>query len=69
MKVYVLKDLDDSNDVSVIIAETSTKEAVQEAIDQVKQNELWDWEDIVKALPSDCKVYARWDKNLEEVWY
>ena len=68
LKVVFLKDLEENSIDGVIIAEKSSVEDIQEAIDKVKENvEYYDWEDIEQALPDDCKLL--WVNNSEVVDY
>ena len=68
-KVYFLREIADNSVDAVIFAETSTKEEIQEAINKVKSEiDCFTWEDLLEALPEDCKIYDRWENN-EEIYY
>ena len=68
MKAIFLKDLSECCVDAVIIAETSAKEDIQEAINTMKaEKSEHQWEDLLEALPDDCTVYDRW--GSEEVYY
>lgn len=66
--VYLLKDLSNNDVDAVIIAETSTKEEIEEVIDKVKEIDCYTWEDLIEALPNDCEVYDRWS-DLKSLYY
>jgi hypothetical protein len=69
MKVILLKDLEENNVDAVIITETSTADEVQLYIDRMKKdNDMYDFEDLLNCLPNDCVIYHRWE-ILEEVYY
>lgn len=68
-KMFFLKDVVEDTVDGVIISNTSTKEDIQIAIDSVRSNENWNWEDIEEALPEDCKIYTLWSGEIENVWY
>jgi hypothetical protein len=67
MIVYFLKDTVEDCVDAVIIAETSTKEDIENAIDKSKEIPDYTWEDLIEALPDDCVVYDRWNNDV--VWY
>ncbi len=68
LKVIFLKDLEENSVDGVILATKSTMEDIQEAIDNVKEeNDLYTWADIENALPDDCKLL--WVSNSEVVDY
>lgn len=73
--VFVLRDSTSSNVDAVILAHTTSKEDIQDIIDEVKDK--WEEDDypddlyglIEKALPDDCEVYAAWSMDFNTVWY
>lgn len=69
MNIVLLKDLEENNVDAVIVTETSTASEIQLCIDQMKKdNDMYDFEDLLNCLPKDCILYDRWG-NLEEVYY
>lgn len=67
IKIYFLKDLDEGCVDAVVIAKTSTKEHIQDAIYKARQIENYTWNDIIECLPSDCQVYDKW--NCDTIYY
>lgn len=67
MNIIVLSDIESNVTNAVIIAEESTGWEVGEAIAEAKLKEDYQWEDLLEALPKDCKVYS--GSQFEEVWY
>ena len=67
MTVYFLKDIAEDCVDAVIIAETSTKNEIEDAILDAKQNDEYQWQDIVDALPDDCTIHDKW--SCDTVWY
>ena len=69
MNVILLKDLEENCADAVIVAETSTVNEIQLCIDRMKKdNNMYEWDDLLHCLPKDCVVYDRWS-NLVEVYY
>ena len=64
MVVYFLKDIAEDCVDAVIIAETSTREDIVEAIERAKQKENYQWEDLVNELPDDCTIYDIWGSEI-----
>lgn len=65
--IYFLKDLDEGCIDAVVIAKTSTKEQIQDAIYKARQTEHYTWDNILDHLPEDCQVYDKW--NFETIYY
>jgi hypothetical protein len=68
MKVILLKDLSEDCVDAVIVANTSTTEDIENAISKAKENPDYQWDDLLKSLPSDCILYDKWN-DLETVYY
>lgn len=69
MNIVLLKDLEENNVDAVIVTETSTASEIQLCIDQMKKdNDMYDFEDLINCLPKDCVIYHRWE-FFEEVYY
>lgn len=69
MNIVLLKDLEENNVDAVILAKISTADEIQLCIDRMKKdNDMYDFEDLLNCLPKDCDVYHRWE-ILEEVYY
>lgn len=68
-KIYFLKDLEEGTIDAVILAETSTLEEVENAIDEAKEIEDYAWEDLVEALPDDCEIYDYWNNEDKTIYY
>ena len=67
-KIYFLRDISEDCIDAVIIATTSTKKEIEDAINKAKLNDdSYTWDDIVAALPKDCEIFDRW--NEEEIYY
>lgn len=64
MLVYFLKDMCDNTVDAVIMAETSTKEDIEKAIAKAKEQDDFQWDDLVNALPNDCSIYDRWSHSI-----
>lgn len=64
MIVYFLKDLCEDCIDAIIIAETSTKEDIEKAIEKSKQVDEYQWDDLVEALPDDCTIYDKWSNDI-----
>lgn len=66
MIITLLNDLEDGTTDCVIISETTTSEKIQSAIFKVKEEKECDYQfdDLLNALPSDCKVYSRWGNQF-----
>lgn len=69
MNIILLRDMVEDTVDAVIITETSTKEEVQIAIEKVKSDSDWQFEDIVNNLPEDCSIYTVWGSDIEHIWY
>ena len=67
MSIYFLKDLSEGCVDAVIIAKSSTKEDIENAISEAKKNDGYIWDDIKENLPGDCEVHDRWSN--EEIYY
>ena len=69
--IILLRDNDTCDVDAVIITETSTSEDVTKTIEKVKaeNRDSWGLDDILEALPKDCKAYSRYDGGLEESYY
>lgn len=66
-RIYFLKDMSEDCVDAVIIATKSTKDEIENAIDNAKQIDDYTWDDITEALPEDCEIYDIW--NEEEIYY
>lgn len=69
MRVILLKDLDENCVDAVITSYESSPEEIQEAITRVKEKPDYQWDDIIKELPKDCKIYDKWSGILESIYY
>lgn len=67
MNIILLKDREEDVVDTVIISMASTGQEVHDAITRAKENEDYQWEDLIKALPEDCRVYDA--GFFEEVYY
>lgn len=67
LNIFFLKDMSEDCVDAVIIAKTSTKEEIENAIKSAKQIGNYTWEDIIDALPYDCEIYDRW--SSETIYY
>ena len=68
--VLLLRDSMSSGVDAVILTRETTVDDVQEIIYNVKENnDEWQFDDIVDALPGDCDVYAAWSNDFNNVWY
>lgn len=69
--VFLLKDIEEGTVDAVIIAENSTAEEIQSAINKVKEEKSgsYQWSDLISALPVGCKVISAFGNNLKNVWY
>lgn len=73
--VFVLRDSSSSNVDAVILTHTTSKEDIEDIIEEVKDK--WEEDDdadsllelIEKELPDDCEVYAAWSMDFNTVWY
>jgi len=73
--IFVLRDSSSSNVDAVILTHTTSKEDIEDIIEEVKGK----WEEdgdadsllelIEKELPDDCEVYAAWSMDFNTVWY
>lgn len=64
MQVVFLQDMLEASIDAVIIATTSGKEDIQKAINEAKRIECYTMDDIVQALPKDCRVYDKWSNEI-----
>lgn len=69
MRVTLLKDLDENCVDAVITSYESRPEEIQEAIARAKEKPDYQWDDIIKELPKDCKIYDKWSGTLESIYY
>ena len=69
--VVFLKDIETAEVDVTIVTETSTGEDIIRVVDKVKFNHPHDWtlDDIIEALPKDCKAYSRFDTGVGTVYY
>lgn len=67
--IILLMDLSENEVDAVIITKETTSENVEEIISEVKDKYSGEWtdEDIMDALPNDCKFYRVDD--CEKAWY
>lgn len=68
MKIFLLQDLCEDCVDAVIVANVSTKEDIENAINKAKENPDYQWDDLLEALPNDCVLYDKWN-GVEVVYY
>lgn len=68
--IILLNDLSEDTTDAVIIAKISTAKDVEKAIQSAKAEKEYDWqfEDLVEALPKDCRIVSRWS-GIEKAYY
>ena len=59
-KALFLKDLSTGCVDALIIYEASSEEDIENAIIKAKEKDFYAWEDLLDALPKDCKVFDKW---------
>lgn len=66
---YFLRDISDNLVDAVITSTTSTAKDITESINKVKENDDYDWHNIIDSLPADCEIYDRWSNNIQNIYY
>ena len=69
--IILLKDLEEDCLDAVITTVTSTEEDVKKAIEKARKEKSYDWQfdNLLKALPCDCKIHTKWSNRYGTVYY
>lgn len=69
-KIVVLKDLEEGCADAVIISSFASGKEIETAINDAKaNNDEWQFEDLVAALPNHCELITKWSGDIEEIYY
>lgn len=69
MSIFFLKDSADGRIGGVIISQESTKQNIIQAIQKVKENSEYTWDNLLKALPKDCSLHYDNNITMDTIYY